>query len=401
MKNKTSEYYLAVDELRQMVNQVFGKHVTIMSDCEALADILFREYQINISVQTLRRFFKLIDPNSNPSNFTLNALSKFCGYKDFDEFHSVQANKDLITYFGKDDLDENYCSKAEELCKRVMTSPKFLVTTHQQLMEYPMVRKFFLEHYPMRDMLGTVYSQYFLAYLKYNRSDEAKIFAYGFLFKSAFLQENDELIHLYFNKIKDIAITTNIFVVPAGLKFGVQLLYADYIKDEAYFEHSFSEMKKWRKKFISQSEKSACSFEYSVLELLIFTDRVNDIKFLIDNNTQQIYPDRKFVSEERMQTHREVWKILCAAAYHKMGDIHNCLKYLNAINLNNLGIGWNKYYSILYYFICTQITDSSIAPDSYSKLISLIDETYFYHYRSALHKVFENDKTRNMIKKIS
>jgi hypothetical protein len=385
-----------LNELRLKVCEVFGRQVVTAYDCDDLSSFL----PSIISPQTLRRFFKIISSVNSPALHTLNILSQYCGYKDFDEFRSIQANQDLISYFGRDDSDENYCSKAEDLCNRVMSSPKFLITTHHQLMEFPMVRKFFLEHYPIRDMLGTVYSQYFLAYLKYNKSDEAKIFAYGFLFKSAFLQENDELVHLYFNKIKDIELSTDIFVVPAGLKFGVQLLYADYIKDDVYFDFLFSEMKKWRKKYIPKSEKSACSFEYSVLELLIFTDRTKEIQFLIDNNTEQIYPDRHFVSEERKQTHREVWKILCAAAYQKIGNKTKCLEYLKSINLNNLGIGWEKYYSILYYLTCVQNIEFSIDVDPYTKFLSLVDETYFSYYRSIIQEILKNDETRNIIRKL-
>jgi len=388
---------IELNELRHEVEYIFGKQIVSYNDCILLAHNL----ENILSTQTLRRFFKLITSKSGPGVFTLDTLSRYCGYKNFDKFRSIQANQDLISYFGSDDSDENYCNKAEELCNRVMSSPKILVTTHHQLMEFPMVRKFFLEHYPIRDMLGTVYSQYFLAYLKYNKNDEAKIFAYGFLFKSAFLQENEELIHLYFNKIKEIDLYSDVFVVPAGLKYGVQLLYADYVKDDAYFKIVFSEMKKWRKKYIQKSEKSACSFEYSVLELLIFTNRVTEIQFLIDNNTEQIFPDRHFVSEERKQTHREVWKILCAAGYQKIGNKDKCLHYLKQIDLTNLGIGWNKYYSILYYLICLQNPEFNSEVDSYTKLLSLIDETYFYYYHTSIQEIFKNDKSRSIIKKLT
>ena len=395
------DHLKSIEELKQKVCFKFGKQISSNSDCELLSRSIFNIFETNISPQTLRRFFGLVESTSNASKFTLDLLSKYSGYKDFIDFKSVQTNNDLVSFFGNDDSDENYCSKAEDLCNRVMSSPKLLITTHHQLMEFPMVRKFFLEHYPIRDMLGTVYSQYFSAYLKYNTTNEAKIFAYGFLFKSAFLQENDELIHLYFSKIKDIDITADIFVVPAGLKFGVQLLYADYIKDEAYFAYTFSEMKKCRKKFIPKSEKSACSFEYSVLELLIFTNRTKEMLFLIENNTSQIYPDREFVSEERRQTHNEVWKILCAISYIKNGDRLTCLKYLESIDLNDLGIGWNKYYSIIYYLVCLQMPEFNNGKDSYSLFLNLIDETYFYYYRTALHQIFEDDTTRNMIKKLN
>lgn len=400
MKKEDVETDRFFNDLRQKVCIVYGKQITSARDCDALANILLEKHAITLNSQTLRRFFGLIKSNSKSGGYTLDALSLYCGYNDFEYFKSVQTNKDLETFFGEDNSEENYCSKAEDLCRRVMSSSKFLVTTHHQLMEFPSVRKFFLEHYPIRDMLGTVYSQYFSVYLKYNNSNEARIFAYGFLFKSAFLQENDELIHLYHNMVKSIKLTTDIFVVPAGMKFGIELLYADYIKDDKAFKKTFLEMKKFRKKYIPNSERSACSFEYSVLELLIFSSRTKEMKYLVDNDTKQIYPDRNFVSLERTQTHKEVWKVLCAATYHKMGDKERCLESLAAINIDDIGIGWNKYYSLLYHLICLQHPDFYIGYDVHDKLENLINETNFSFYRTVLRNVYKNDETRSLIKKI-
>ncbi|WP_395091300.1 hypothetical protein ACF3NR_09450 [Vaginella massiliensis] len=48
----------------------------------------------------------------------------------------------------------------------------------------------------MRDMLGSIYTHYFETYLKYNRSNEARLFAYSFLNMGAFLTENSELMEM-------------------------------------------------------------------------------------------------------------------------------------------------------------------------------------------------------------
>jgi hypothetical protein len=217
------------------------------------------------------------------------------------------SNAELEAFFGeREENERDYWRKGEDLCCRISDSSEMLVSIHHRLMSFPLVRKYFIECHPMRDMIGTVYSQYFLAYLKFNQSNEAKIFAYGFLFHGAFLQQNSELMELYYRKVKETKLKAEVFVIPAGLKFGVQLLYADFIQNEDLFKLTFDEMKSARLSYLHASEKSVCSFEYTVLESLIFTGRIREIKFLVDNNTEQTKNDKRHVPSDRKQTHNEV-----------------------------------------------------------------------------------------------
>jgi hypothetical protein len=253
-------------------------------------------------------------------------------------------------------------------------------------------RKYFMEHHPLRDMIGTVYSQYFLAYLKFNTSNQAKIFAYGFLFKSSFLLQNTELMELYYNKVNQTSLNDEVHVIPAALKYGVQLLYADFTQNECLFQKYFGEMKKVRLQYRKSSEKSVCSFEYTVLESLIFTNRTKEMKYLIENTTLQVDSDLDFIPTERKNTHVEVWNILCAAAYQKMGNELKTAFYLNLVNLEKLGIGWTKYYSLMYYFVKLKCAEKNQQSPIISKLRSLISETYFSYYQSLLNDYLEFDE---------
>lgn len=239
----------------------------------------------------------------------------------------------------------------------------------------------------MRDLLGTVYIQYFSAYLKYKHDNEAKIFAYGFLFHGAFLLQNTELMELYYTKVRDTELTEGIHVVPAGLKYGVLLLYADFIGNAQLFRKSFNEMKKMRIKYIPASQKSVCSFEYSVLELLIFTNRVKEIKFLMDHHTPQTESDDPSIPTDRKQTHDEVWKNLCLLSHQKLGNTEDVEYYIHTIHLENLGIGWKKYYSILYYLALLQFSvDEHEQNNIRKKLVNLVEETHFTYFEEILEK---------------
>ncbi len=374
-----------VNQLRKNVEKQFGKDIKTATDCDVLASVIIRDCKANISSQTLRRFFGLIKTSSESSHFTLDLLSKFCGYRNFNEFANACNNQELEHFFGNQDhTNHNYWDRSEHLCKQIIKSPELLVSTHHRLMAFPMARKYFMENHPLRDLLGTVYTQCFSAYLKYNTSNEAKIFAYGFLFQSSFLLQNTELMDLYYKKVKETELSDEVHVIPAGLKYGVQLLYADFTGNENDYKKYFAEMKRARILYQKASEKSVCSFESTVLESLIFTNRTKEMKFLIENNTFQVNQDEDYIPSKRKETHNEVWKILCAAAYQKIGDKIKKKLYMNQINLKNLGIGWEKYYSLLYYSVYFHSAEPNQKIECISQLSQLIEETYFSYYQNYL-----------------
>lgn len=373
-----SDRYLQL--LRQAINTRFGKAVNSHPDCVRLAK------QLNsVGDQTLRRLFGLVIYKGGYSKYTLDALAQYCGYLGFTDFEQRQVTAELDLFFQSNaNQGKNSWEKSEALCKRVSKSPVLLTEIHHQLMKYPLARTFFMEFHPMRDLSCTVYAQYFNEYLKYSHSNENKIFAYGFLFMGAFLSENEEFMGIYYREMKRVRWVPEVFVVAAGRKFGVPLLYSWLKKDEKSFAKAYQEMLKAKEFYRPASEKSVCSFEYGVLEHLIFTDKTEEMRFLIEHNTFQSHPDREFVPENRKACHDEVWKILCAAAYFKMGEIAICREYADQVDLKKLSVGWEKYYSILYYFVRWKLAEVQEQPKLRGILSNLIDETYFTYYRRFL-----------------
>lgn len=382
-------------KLKQRVTEQFGKQIVSAADCEIIAKSLRDNQNVSVSAQTLRRFFGLIKASSKTSLYTLDLLAKYCGFTSFSHFRQSYGNIEIEAFFGsKENSGNDFWRKSEDLCRQISESPEMLVTVHQRLLSYPLARKYFMENHPMRDSLGSIYSQYFLAYLKYNQSNEAKIFAYGFLFQDAFLSQNHELMALYYQKVTETPLTNDIHVIPAGMKFGVELLYADLSQNEELFAQKFEEMKRARLQYIPASARSVCSFEYSVLELLIFTNRTKELKFLVKNQTPQSEQDVAYVPADRKQTHEEVWKILCAVVFLKTNQIDELRSTLDTINLENIGFGWKKYYSVIYYFVLLSIGNKADENAIISELAWLLERTQFPYFENAL-KNHLSSKTKN------
>lgn len=336
--------------LQKDIEHQLGHNVTTSGDCELLSKEIFATTSIVISSQSIRRFFGLVAYKGNFTKQTLNCLSVYCGYANWDEFCKKNQAKDIFQLFDSQEdsstyTDTDYWEASEHLCERLMKNPNLVLETHQKLLEFPQARKFFLEHHPMRDLLATPYILFFQEYLKYNNSNEAKLFAYGFLFNAAYLSDNLELMDLYYHKIKSTPATENVFVLPAGRKYGIELLYADLQNDETLFQQTWQEMLMAKKRYKKASEKSVCSFEYMVLEELIYTNRTTEMEFLIENNTAQIYKDEDFVPQNRKVCHNEVWKILCTITWKKAGKHEKAKDQLSKIDLDKLNIGWKNYYS--------------------------------------------------------
>lgn len=382
-------------ELRQAVSRKLGKDITSALDCEKLS-VEIKKSGVVINPQTFRRFFGLIKSSGKFHLYTLDSLSQYCDFTDYAAFKKSLIDNELDLFlkgikFDSEEID--YWDLSENLCSKIIESPSLLANVHHRLLKYPLARTFFMEHHPMRDLAGTVYIQYFQEYLKYERSNEAKLFAYGFLYMGAFLTENHEFRDLYFKKIENTELSAEVYILPAGRKFGVQLLEAWLNKDENRFKTVYKEMIAAKEKYKEISERSVCSFEYAVLEHLIFTDKTEEMLYLIENNTFQLYNDQKFVPQNRKDNHDTCWDIMCCFAYFKMKKMQESELYLKKVSLEKLSLGWKKYYSILYHFVNYNFVNGEEKLNTVDQLTQLIAQTHFNYYHDMLNDVVSSVPT--------
>ncbi|WP_027376132.1 hypothetical protein [Kaistella palustris] len=378
--------------LQHSIVHKFGKDIKSVNDCAELAGEISKNGPL-LNAQTFRRFFGLVKSSGGFSKYTLDTLARYCGSADYKTFVEGLAKNDLASILqelGSDNSPSDYWKISDKLCEKISESPAALASVHHELLKYPRARTYFIEHHPMRDLAGTVYTLYFHRYLKYENHNEAKLFAYGFLYMGSYLTENAEFMEIYHQKISETELTPDVYVLPAGRKFGVMLLHAWVQQDEKSFKKIYKEMLLAREQYRTVSERSVCSFEYSVLEHLIYTDKTEEMRFLIENNTKQKFSDRKFVPQDRKENHDECWKIMCAVAYYKMGEYEKSESLLRKTNLDHLALGWKKSYSILYYFMKYEFSGSEERVEIKAILARLIEETHFVYYLKRLNSLDNN-----------
>lgn len=119
-----SSDFSSIQILKQDVCKCFGKQIVTAKDCDDLSTLLFQKFNKNLSSQTLRRFFGLIKTDSNASVFTLDLLSAFCGFTDFQDFLTNYSSSELENFFaGNDEFGKDYWQKSEFLCQQISESP--------------------------------------------------------------------------------------------------------------------------------------------------------------------------------------------------------------------------------------------------------------------------------------
>ena len=72
-------------KLRDITQEKIGFSITSLKDSKRLSKIIAKENDIDISYNTIRRFFGVVK-NVQASNFTLDTLSKFNGFDNYADF---------------------------------------------------------------------------------------------------------------------------------------------------------------------------------------------------------------------------------------------------------------------------------------------------------------------------
>jgi hypothetical protein len=73
-------------KLKSLVQFTFGRNILNTNDCQLLAKNIFNKVKINISADTCRRFFGIIDSKNKQSIYTLDAFAKYIGFDGYYDF---------------------------------------------------------------------------------------------------------------------------------------------------------------------------------------------------------------------------------------------------------------------------------------------------------------------------
>ena len=73
------------EKLKNITEEKIGFRIKTLKDSKRLSQIIAKENDVDISYNTIRRFFGVVK-NVQASNFTLDTLSRFNGFENYSDF---------------------------------------------------------------------------------------------------------------------------------------------------------------------------------------------------------------------------------------------------------------------------------------------------------------------------
>ncbi len=266
-----------IELIKQEISNKFGRRITNLADCKALENSILQDTSNRISYKTFSRLYGLSKTKSKPNKTTLNILSQYVGFNNFDlfiqkqekpdfeelnYFFIVQQTKTIINY----NEIENLCLKFGDwteiysfiekilIYSRAINDYNFLkqfyllpnifefrlnkrkyafdiaqiygsiiyqldIRTQKEIIKYiakqPNARQFYFEFYVDLDHLNEIYGFSLDEYHKYSNSNQSYVFYYNLKIYQAFLNKDNNKITHYYNKLQ--------LVDKSGLEFPILL----------------------------------------------------------------------------------------------------------------------------------------------------------------------------------
>jgi hypothetical protein len=160
-----------IETLSLQVQHTFDAPIKTKKNIHDLIDAITKQNQKDVlSLNTLRRFFKLIPSNHTPTIETLNILSRYCGYSSWDEFTYVanQNSENLLGHSMIQMLRQKWSKEyAAQMIRDYARSEKLyysLAATFPNLQEKD---KIFLINHSLENIISPQYENSALGYAQY------------------------------------------------------------------------------------------------------------------------------------------------------------------------------------------------------------------------------------------
>ena len=358
--------------LLKEVENVFRCKISTATNCNQLSRDIQSKTSEYISPHTLRRMFGLVKTDSSPSVYTLDVLSKYCGYQDWNQFvlgkkksssSSVQKedfSKWVLDFYQSSALKKwpsnDYYFACKNVAERIVTDKTLYKTIPSQLASLPSGQILFFECFPYIDGLGNGYQQHLKIYLQ-NKSNnwEAQVFVNCLLFLGAYLTQNDKQLKLYYSIVNSIKcpLPREMHPIPTARYIGVQILYHHYTGNH-------DEMMYWCKKgiheYIQLYKKEQARFDvnyYFILsEHLILAGLYEECAEMVEPFINRHWKEFSRVNTYEYNYYEEA-RLIWAISNMKLGnDIGK--QMFKSINTNSFVFTKSKIYML--HFLKQQLS---------------------------------------------
>ncbi|RYE56588.1 MAG: hypothetical protein EOP48_07660 [Sphingobacteriales bacterium] len=348
--------------LKSEVERIVGRKVLTASDCQYLSNDIYQQIKLRVSLNTLRRFFHLMTSKYQPSSFTLNLLSKYCGFSSFEEFIAHKERLcDIHTNSGSDLLnflillfkdfetkgveDITYINLIHEIISNLEKWPQVIDEFQSQIAKTANGQFFYYEQFINTDNLNGYYGDGLRYYLHEKKDPQAQIFGHSLLCFRSWLSMNGDKVYSHCEELMKYKIDESIHPSICGRYFASQLYKAEY------FDYDVEPIILAAREFYLDTKYSRAvsqgfpHYEFILAESLILIGQHEEALFYIIEAT------KKRNNSTPPYVHLKLFEsiyLFHAIALKNTGKVEKAKEMLEMINVKNFYFLARKFNLILY-----------------------------------------------------
>jgi len=366
-------------DLKVLVQKVYGSPLHYGNECKRLSDSILKHSNEYISYQTLRRFFGFIKTTQPATIHTLNILSRYCGYNNYEDYLAqISKEKSNETDFVKliftiplrKELDQNFHAVCRRVAEVLYNNLELFYSNRTFLAKSSNGQVFFYERYAFFDYLNKDGYRIGLSeYQKYKNNIGADVYV-----KTLFLFGD----YLKGDKIKEIKISSKESVEDLHHNLQARLLGIRILLKKENLKsliQNINDSLKHLSKINTDEEKIKIVFpKFIICEHLLLVGAYEEIYEIIQM-TQNYMPREKTVSLNATGLVELFWLFECICLF-KMGKVNEAISNFNIFNSLLIDFNVQKYYTIWYLILKEQLV--GISKTDQQQMNDLIAETKFY-----------------------
>lgn len=287
------------NNLREEIERKIGRRILSSADCHQLCAEISKWTQIKIGFNTVRRFFSLMKADHQPSLYTLNTLSSYCGFSSYDDFVKNRANTPvpesgngsgllnyLIMLFKNMEIidvnDATYFNLVQHTINYLEQHTYLIDRFQKEIAQTRNGQLFYFEQFIHIDRLNSFYGDGLRYYLYEKRGPAAQLFARSLLCFKSWLTMKDEEVKQHYSALEEYVPDKGIKPSISGRYFASCLFYADIMKEDK--EAIMIKARQFYATVIPHKEHYASfyCFEIILSEALILTGQFEEALFYID-----------------------------------------------------------------------------------------------------------------------
>lgn len=354
-----------VTMLKEEVERVYGRKILSASDCESLGREIFERTQLKVSVNTLRRFFNLMATKYQPSLFTLDVVSKYCGFTSYSDFTTREKRPvlalpehdsgllDLLILMFKDTdhksiNDPHFFALIDGTISRLGQWPNIIDRFHCRIAKTVNGQRIYFEQFVNIDKLNSYFGEGLRYYLHEKRKPEAQLFGHSLLCFNSWLTGNHTLLHHHYKEIirYNIDETTDMFV--CARYFASEMFYNDMngkslapIIDKARDFHTSINM-------FRNDANSFPAFDYIMAETLVLLQQYDEALYYIQRALKKRNSHMPTYLNSKMY---ESINLFQATALWHSGRTEKARDIFDTLNITNFHFLSKQYNTILYILL--------------------------------------------------